>query len=170
MVSLWKQFILKFGSTWPTYRDVASAPHDTGIGSGRCTVRANTHTIVCLLWAGRGLASPLRWLIYSLLLSVKQLTDGENSAASATLSPLLDALQFHQWQECWRLLLKFDGKVNSYHKNVTLEHTLYCFVPVMTIEPEISFNRADCRADLPSVKLHLAAVGTESSGLFLHRK
>lgn len=57
-----------------------------------------------------------------------------NSAASATLSPLLDAIQFNWWQECQGLLLKLDVKVNSYHKSVTVEHPLYCVVPVMTIE------------------------------------
>ncbi|KAK2902358.1 hypothetical protein Q8A73_012104 [Channa argus] len=31
---------------------------------------------------------------------MNKLTDGKNAAASASLSPILDALQFHQWQEC----------------------------------------------------------------------
>lgn len=90
------------------------------------------HTMVCLLWAWRGLALPQRWLIYSLLLSVKQLTDGGTSRASATLSPLSDA---SQWQECWRLLLNFDRKFNGYHKNGRVVHTLYCYVAVMAIDP-----------------------------------
>lgn len=81
--------------------------------------RTHNPSIVCLLWAARGTAWPQRWLIYSLLLSVKRLTDGKNSVASATLSPPSSAaLRFQRWQEFWGLLLSFDGKVISNHKSV----------------------------------------------------
>lgn len=131
-------FRLNLAPLDPPDDGVVSASNDTSKRNGRYTVRVNTHTHT--LWfvcseQGEGPALSQRWLIYSLLLSVKQLTDGENTTACATVSPLWDALQFHQWQECWGTLRKFDEKVNGNYKSITVEHTVYCFVPVLTIEP-----------------------------------